>query len=99
MPLLDTPFTELTARMRAGVLSPVDLVEAHIQRTEQVNPAINAVIARRFDAARAEARAAADQYAAGGETPPLLGVPCTVKEFMRVDGMPHTGGEIGRAHV
>ena len=94
MPLLDTPFTQLTARMRAGTLSPVDLVEAHIDRAEQVNPAINAVIAKRYDEARAEARAAADRYAAGDETPPLLGVPCTVKEFMRVDGMPHTGGGI-----
>ncbi len=92
--MLDTPVTELVSRMRAGALSPVDLVDAHIARAEAVNPHLNALIATRYEAARADAREACARYAKGGETPPLLGVPCTIKEFLRVDGMPHTGGGI-----
>ena len=89
----------LVAGMRSGALSSVDLVDAHIARLERVNPTLNAVIATRYQAARDEAAAAAAQYQAardGGraELPPLLGVPCTIKEFLRVRGMPYTGGGI-----
>ena len=102
MSLTETPVHLLVEWMRAGDLSPVDLTEAHISRAEAVNPAVNAIIATRYDAARAEAKAAEARYAKarrarsakGRALPPLLGVPCTVKEFMRVEGLPHTGGGI-----
>ncbi|MEZ4238807.1 MAG: amidase [Myxococcota bacterium] len=90
--------TELGARYRQGALDPVEAVEACIARIEEVNPALNAVIARRYDEARAEARAASARIAAGG-APALCGVPITVKEFVAVRGMPHTGGLEHRRHV
>ena len=37
-----------------------------------------------YDAARVEARVADEQVRRGGELPPLLGVPCTIKEFVAV---------------
>ncbi|NJM08898.1 ABC transporter permease subunit [Candidatus Gracilibacteria bacterium] len=57
--MLITSFSakELVDRMRRGVLSPVDVVEAFIARIEAVNPALNAVVAQRFDLARREAAA------------------------------------------
>lgn len=83
--------------MRAGQLSPVELVDAHIARVQQVNPHLNAMVADRFDDARADARAAQARLAAGGQDlPPFLGVPCTVKEFFAVRGMPKTGGVVAR---
>ncbi len=94
--MIDLPVTELLRRLRARELSPVELLETHIGRLEAVNPLLNAVIATRLDAAREEARRAEARYAAGGELPPLLGVPCTIKEFLRVEGMPHTGGGVPR---
>ena len=90
--LLSLPAIRLAAMVREREVSPVELVEAHIARIEEVNGALNALIADRFDAARAEARAAEAAVGAGGELPPLHGVPCTIKEFLGVTGMPHTGG-------
>ncbi len=91
--------TALAARMRAGDLSPVRVVEDHIQRVERVAPALNALAADRFEAARQEAAEAHQriQAAAAGEPlPPLLGVPCTVKEVIGVRGLPQTSGLLAR---
>jgi fatty acid amide hydrolase 2 len=61
---------------------------------------VNALIADRFDAARAEASAATARFASGEtDLPPLLGIPCTIKEFIGVDGMPQTGGLLWRKDV
>jgi fatty acid amide hydrolase 2 len=93
--LLQASAVSLAARMRRGELSPVDVVEAHIQRIQQVDPRLNALVAERFDLARREASAAARRIrraSAEERLPPLLGVPCTVKEFIAVQGMPWTAG-------
>ena len=54
-PLTDLGLTELVLRLQARRLTARELVEAHIARIEQVNPAINALVAERFADARAEA--------------------------------------------
>lgn len=101
--LTEQSLVQLVARLRSGQLSPVELVEAHIARTEAVNPLVNALVKSRYPAARREAQEAATRYAraaAGraeaGPLPPLLGVPCSIKEFVAVQGMPHTGGLLRR---
>src|SRR5262245_48945268 len=78
--------------IRAREVSPVEVVDAHIARIEAVNPAINAVVHERFADARREAIAAEARARGGGELPPLLGVPCTIKEFLGVEGMSWTAG-------
>ena len=50
--VLDLGAAELARKLRAGELSPVDVVEAHIARIEEVNPIINAVVATRYEQAR-----------------------------------------------
>ncbi len=98
--LLTLSATALARRIRAGDISPTEVLEAHIDRIEAINPAINAVVVKRYEAARAEAREAEallartsdDARRAAGDLPPLLGVPCTVKEFLEMDGLPNTGG-------
>ena len=93
---------ELAAAIRSGELSARDVVEEHIALIEAVNPRLNAIVATRFEAARAEAEAADACVAAadqGEELPPLLGVPCTVKESFSVAGMPNTSGSLARADV
>lgn len=53
--------------VRAGEISPVELVEAAIERVERCDPSLNAVIHQRFEAARAEAaRASAVSTEVGG---------------------------------
>jgi len=97
--LLEMSVVDLAAAIRKRNLSPVEAVEAHIARIEAVNPPLNALVAERYDLARDEARRAESQLAAAGsvdELPPLHGVPCTIKEFIGVGGMPHTAGLMAR---
>jgi fatty acid amide hydrolase 2 len=97
--LCTLPAVEIAARIRAGTLSPVEAVEAHIGRIQAVNPHINAVCVDRFDAARQEARQAEAAVRAGGELPPFHGVPCTIKELIAVEGLPWTAGVVARKHI
>ena len=75
--------TELAAAIRAREVSSREVVEAHIELLERVNPPDQRRRRDRFDAARAEADAADARDRRRGERrdlPPLLGVPCTIKE-------------------
>ena len=84
--------------LREGETTATALLEAHIQRIGSVDGALNALAVRRFDAAREEAVLADEAFAAGQDRGPLQGIPCTVKEFLAVQGMPHTGGLYVRRH-
>lgn len=99
--LLDASAVTLARRVRARELSPVELLAAHIARIEAVNPSLNAVIAERFEQARAEARAAEElvMHTPAEALPPLLGLPYTAKEYIAAEGMPWTGGIWSRRHV
>src|SRR4029450_6788703 len=70
----------LAQKTRQGEVSALDVVEAHIGRIEAVNPRLNAVVVRRYDEARAEAREVDKRRAAGGALGPLGGGPITGKE-------------------
>jgi Asp-tRNA(Asn)/Glu-tRNA(Gln) amidotransferase A subunit family amidase len=72
--------TDALSMFRAGTLSPVELLDALIDRIESVDGTINAVVDRRYDEARVEAKASADRYAGGGEPLPLDGLPVAAKE-------------------
>ena len=92
----------LAHRIRRGELSPVEVVRAHIERIEQVNPRINALIEPRFDAALDEARVAEQRLAGARRSeglPPLLGVPCTIKAAFAMEGMPWHSGLEARKHI
>ncbi len=101
-----TPITERSAlalarSIRDGELSARDVVDAHIERHRHWGPRINAIVAERFDQARAEADAADALVASaacsgGNELPPLLGVPFTVKESIALRGMPNSAGLLAR---
>jgi len=87
--------TELANHIASGALSSTEVVTAHIDRILEVNPSLNALVVARFDEALAEAREA-DKAISGKKRSrklgPLHGVPCTIKEFLAVEGMPHTAG-------
>lgn len=87
--------TEALARFRALETSPVDVLEAQIQRIEAHNgdreTGINAFTETLFDSAREKARAAADQYVRlardGGRAPALLGLTVATKEKHGIAGL------------
>ena len=70
---------------------------AYLQRIEEVNPKLNAVVQLTADAARAEAREADAALAHGEIKGPLHGVPMTIKDNIETAGVICTGGTKGRA--
>jgi amidase len=83
--------SEVADLLRRREVSSVELTELLIERVDAVNPALNAVVELRSEAALDEA-AAADRSIADGVEEPLLGVPMTIKESFNVDGLHTTWG-------
>ena len=83
----------MAARIRSGDLTSIECVEACIARVEACHPSLNAMVARRFSEARAEAREW-DRRPRGQA--PFQGVPCSVKEAFAVSGMPNAAGLVAR---
>jgi len=77
--------------VRRKEISSRELTEALLARIDTVNPAVNAVVELRRDAALREA-ATADRAIAKGVLGPLLGVPMTIKDSFNVAGLHTTWG-------
>ncbi len=76
----------LAQRIRSGEVSSREVVSSHLERIEQVNSEINAVVEVRSDAVLAEADAADDRLRSGEPLGALHGVPFTVKINLDVAG-------------
>ena len=87
---------ELARAIKAGDVSVREVVDAHIERIEEVDGDLNAVVIRRFEAARAEADAADAARRAGATLGPLHGVPVVIKDQFDVAGLPTTFGTASR---
>jgi aspartyl-tRNA(Asn)/glutamyl-tRNA(Gln) amidotransferase subunit A len=85
--LHDLSIAELGSLIAARKLSPVELVEALIQRVEQYDGQTGAFITRTFDLARRQAKQAESQIAAGGPRGPLHGVPFALKDIYDTQGI------------
>src|SRR3989440_2468611 len=71
--------------LRAGPVTPRDLVECYLERIERLDPELNAFVSVRAEAALAEADAALERLRAG-ESGPLLGIPVAVKDNVDIEG-------------
>jgi amidase len=86
---------ELAARIRQRDLSPVECVDAAIERIQAGNERLNAFVYLGFDDARSAARAAEKDVASGADVGPLHGVPTAIKDlFDFKPGWPATFGGI-----
>src|SRR3954464_1630050 len=74
-----------TDLVRAGEVSPVELVELHLRRIERLEPRLNAFRVVFAERALAEARQAEGRLGAGSDRP-LLGVPVAVKDNLDMAG-------------
>lgn len=78
--------TAQTELVRAGEVTPVELVDAAARQVERLNPELNAVVNLAAERARAEA-------AAVDPALPLAGVPMLLKDLvLRREGFPATDG-------
>ncbi len=84
------PAVELRRMVVDKEISAEELTRCFLERIEKVNPAINALVALRAEAALEEARALDEQKE--GRDAPLFGVPLTVKDLNEKLGMPTTFG-------
>ena len=81
---------ELATMIRNRDVSSREVVQAHLDRVEAVNPHLNAIVRLLPDQALAAADAADNMVADGSPLGPLHGVPCTVKENIDLAGTPTT---------
>jgi amidase len=87
---------DTAAAIRAKEVSPIEVLDATLARIDARNPALNAVIWRNDDDARARARALGDRIAGGAtDLPPFAGVPLPIKDLLPVAGQPVTFGSMG----
>ncbi|MDA1189866.1 MAG: amidase, partial [Chloroflexi bacterium] len=85
--------TELAVRIRNKQLSPVEVLQAHLDRIAAVNPKLNAVVTMTGDAMD-KARAAEDAVMSGKRLGPLHGVPFTAKDTFDTAGVRTTVGSL-----
>jgi aspartyl-tRNA(Asn)/glutamyl-tRNA(Gln) amidotransferase subunit A len=78
--------TKLAELIRTREVSPVEIMQAHLDRIEAVNPKINAIVTI-ADGALKAAKAAEAAVLAGEELGALHGVPFTVKDSIDTAGV------------
>lgn len=86
------PATEVGARINAGELSPVEVVDAVLARMEAVDAELHAYCTPVPDLARARARRLADALARDEPVGPLAGIPLGVKDLLCTRGIRTTSG-------
>jgi amidase len=84
--LTELSAVRLAELIRAGAVSPVQVLDAYLRRVGEVNPRINAVV-RLAPGAEQEARAAEAAVLRGESLGPLHGVPFTVKDNIETAGV------------
>ncbi len=89
--IADMTAVEMAAAIRARALSPIEAVQAALNRIE-AGRALNAFITITAEAAMAAARQAEAAVLAGETLPPLHGVPFTAKDLIATAGVRTTMG-------
>jgi aspartyl-tRNA(Asn)/glutamyl-tRNA(Gln) amidotransferase subunit A len=79
-------------------LSPVELTQACIDRSQTVETELHAFITPTFETALKEARTAADEIAAGRYRGPLHGIPLALKDLLDTAGVLTTAASPFREH-
>lgn len=92
-PLTHRSATELARLIRDRAVSATEVMDAHLEAIERLNPHLNAIVAVAQDA-REEAAAHDQALARGNRIGPLHGVPFTAKDIIETATMPTTLGMV-----
>ena len=87
-----TSAAELAALIAARKVSPVEIVDAVLERIDKAQPTINAFITVCGEEARAAAKQAEAEVMRGDQLGPLHGVPFAVKDLVNTAGVRTTFG-------
>jgi len=83
---------ELAGRVREGELSPVEVVDAVLERMEALEPRLHAFCTPTPELAREEAKRMEEKIASDEEAGPLAGVPVGIKDLHAAKGIRMTMG-------
>jgi aspartyl-tRNA(Asn)/glutamyl-tRNA(Gln) amidotransferase subunit A len=84
--------SELAKRIESKQLSPVELTESYLARSEKLGPKLNAYARLTPDLALEQAHAAEKEIHRGHYRGPLHGIPYAAKDLLAVKGIPTTWG-------
>jgi aspartyl-tRNA(Asn)/glutamyl-tRNA(Gln) amidotransferase subunit A len=84
--------TELAKRIESKKLSPVELTQAYLERSQKLGPRFNAYARLTPELALEQAKAAEKDIQRGHYRGPLHGIPYAAKDLLAVKGVPTTWG-------
>jgi Asp-tRNA(Asn)/Glu-tRNA(Gln) amidotransferase A subunit family amidase len=93
------PLATMAESIRAKQISPVELVDAHLSRIQELNPRLNAFVTVDGERARTQAKSAEvtlGSSAKSNSIAPLHGVSISIKSSIDVAGLPCECGSILR---
>src|SRR3954467_3213327 len=83
---------ELASLIRSRAISPVEVLDAHLDEIERLNPTLNAIVTLASDLARTAARSAEDAVMRGATLGPMHGIPIGIKDVTVTAGIRTTFG-------
>jgi Asp-tRNA(Asn)/Glu-tRNA(Gln) amidotransferase A subunit family amidase len=90
--LVTKPAAEMAELVRSKKVSPIELIDAHLARIEELQPRLNAFVTIDWEGARRQARAAESAVMHGEPLGTLHGVPVSIKSSIAVAGLPCEAG-------
>jgi aspartyl-tRNA(Asn)/glutamyl-tRNA(Gln) amidotransferase subunit A len=90
--ILNLTIKDLSKYISSGEISPVDLIDATLERITRLNSKLNAFITVLDDSARQDAENAEMQIKQGNYRGPLHGVPVCLKDLIYMKGVRSTSG-------
>src|SRR5262245_18670170 len=89
--MLKETLATIAGMIRRREVSPVEVVEAHLEQIERLNPELNAIVTLAPDVLE-RARAAETAMMRGESVGALHGVPLTIKDTIETAGIRTTSG-------
>jgi len=87
---------ETLEKLRRKQITPLELIAAHLDRIQEIQPQLNPFVHIDAESARARARDSESRIARGETLRPLEGIPLTVKSCLDVAGWPCPAGSLLR---
>src|SRR5436190_9280177 len=84
--------SEIAKRIEAKKLSPVELTQIYLDRSQKLGPRFNAYARLTPEIALEQAKAAEKEIQRGHYRGPLHGIPYAAKDLLAVKGLPTTWG-------
>ena len=86
--LIEFSATEMAAKICAGEVTSEELVQAHLERIEQIEDEVQAWTHLDPDYALGQARVLDDHRRTGGALGPLHGIPVGIKDIVNTESLP-----------